>query len=161
MKTRVLTGSAILLAVVLMLLSRLLTLYIFDVFITICAVVACIEISTSLTKANKPVDSFVACSIPVVLYACSIIGILTNQKLAYYFICLGCVFIFYFILAFVLALVFKNKTKNEIILARFKKSVQCYSALKGLRTCFVVFYPAILFLAFTCLIVFLIPTGSN
>ena len=148
MKTRVLTGSAILLAVALMLLSRLLTLYVFDVFITICAVVACIEIATTLTKANKPVNSMIACSIPVVLYTLLLIGILTEMKLAYYFICLACVLVFYFALTFVLAIVLKNKTQNEMILTRFKKNEYRYAVIKGLRTCFVVFYPAILFLSF-------------
>lgn len=148
MKTRVLTGAAFLFAVILMLVSRMLTLYIFDIFITICAVVACIEVASALTKANKPVDLVVACSIPVVLFTCSIIGILLQLSVAYYFICLACILVFYFILVFVLTLLLKSKTKNEIILTRFKKNVYCYAAIKSLRTCFVLFYPAILFLTF-------------
>ncbi len=148
MKTRVFTGAAIFLAVVLMLVSRLLTLYVFDVFITICAVVACMEVASALTKANKPVDLMVACSIPVVLFTCSIIGILLQLSIAYYFICLACVLVLYFALVFALTVFLKSKTKNEMILTRFKKNIYWYSAIKGLRTCFVIFYPAILFLAF-------------
>lgn len=148
MKTRVFTGAAIFLAVVLMFVSRLLTLYVFDVFITICAVVACMEVASALTKASKPVDLTVACSIPVVLFTCSIIGILLQLSVAYYFICLACVLVLYFALVFALTLFLKSKTKNEMILTRFKKNIYWYSAIKGLRTCIVVFYPAILFLAF-------------
>ena len=151
MKTRIITGSAILLAVALMFVSRLLSLYIFDVFITICGVVACIEIATTLTKANKPVNSIVACSMPVVLFLFFIIGILTCNTLAYYLISLSCVVVAYFILVFCLTLFMNAKTKNEMILTRYKKNIYCYSAIKALRSVFVLFYPAILFLSF-CLI---------
>ena len=86
MKTRLITGSFIIVLVVLMFLSRMITPYIFDVFITLLSIMGCIEIAMAYSNVNKFINVAVGCTMPIVLFIGSIIGILNKRPFAYYLI---------------------------------------------------------------------------
>ena len=148
MKTRLITGSCIVALVVLMFLSRMLTPYIFDVFITLLAIVGCIEIAMAYNNVNKYVNIAIGCTMPIVLFIGSILGILNKRPFAYYLVYILSMLVIYFILVFFVTLFSKDQTREEMLLSRAKYGVAKYSAIKSLRTCSLYLYPSLFFLCF-------------
>lgn len=148
MKKRVLTGSVILIAVVLFFLSRMLTPYIFDCFIALCGIVACIEIAQIQNKAGKNVNVALVCTMPITILVGTIIGILNKRGFAYYLVYVLCLIIFYFILAFIFALITKKDSLKELHMSRKTYGLAKYSVIKALRTVFLFIYPSFFFASF-------------
>ena len=152
MKKRLITGVFFILALVVLFFSRLLTLYVFDLAIAGLAVMACVEIARALERSKKYTHIAIAGSIPAVMYIAFVILKERGLTWQYYVVTLLGILVFYFFVIFLLTLMLKKNTKNEMDkygLKEVKTSV--YAFEKAFNSLFLVFYPSILFMGLVAL----------
>ena len=152
MKKRLITGVFFILALVVLFISRLLTLYVFDLAIAGLAVMACVEIARALERSKKYTHIAIAGSIPAVMYIVFIIFKEKQFTWQYYVVGLLGVLVLYFFVIFLLTLILKKNTSEEMEkygLKGVKPSV--YAFEKAFNSLFLVFYPSILFMGIVAL----------
>ena len=146
MKQRLITGIGIVATIVLMFLSRSLTLYVFDAFVAVLAVLAGIEFSKLLTKSKYYNFPIMITIFPAIVYTCYMLC--TYKKLDGYLIFVILIGIILLLLLgmFFYSLIFKNKTKEEMYVLGIKSSLTSYAFQKATQTMFGFFYPTVFML---------------
>ncbi len=151
MKQRTITGAIIVATIILVLLARQLTTYIFDAFILLLSFIATYEMTNLLAKMNLYNNKYFALSYPFLAYGLFILGINTSMK--WYMIVLielALIVVFFGVLA-MLGLILSKKTKNEIETRNLKIKVERFSMYKTIHTMFAYFYPSLLMLFFVAI----------
>ena len=141
MKQRLLTGLAIIATLILVFFSRSLTLYIFDAFIGIIAILASLEFSRLLTKMKYYNFPIIIGIFPTLFYITFMLG--SYYKLPLYLIIVMIVGLMLVIMLglFLFSLIFKKKTLNEMKIREVRTSLSNYSFQKATQTMFGMFYP--------------------
>ena len=148
MKQRFLTGAIIFATLVLVLLSKQLTPFIFDGFVLILAMLACYEMSNLMAKMGQYNNKYFAICYPLFAYALYILG--TSMDMKWYILLLVELSL---IIVFVMAQWFFNlinykQTQNEIQTRNLKLKVETFSIYKAIQTMIIYLYPALLMLFF-------------
>jgi CDP-diglyceride synthetase len=149
MKKRLLTGSIILLAYIVVLFSARYTPYVFDLFIGLIAIMGCVEVSRVLERKKVFTNIiFIGC-FPAILYIAMSVGIYNERGWMHYLAYFIGVLLSLFLINFLYTIIFKTNTLKE----KKKYNVQDlsntkYAFTKCMNSTFVMIYPAILFCAF-------------
>lgn len=148
MKQRTLTGAMILATLILVIVARQITPYIFDAFILILAVVASYEMSNLFAKMGLYNNKYFAMSYPVLAYGFFIFGINTSMKW-YVMLLVELSLIIVFVMGqWLYNLCTYKQQKNEILTRNLKIRVDNFSIYKSIHTMFIYLYPAFLMLFF-------------
>ena len=145
MKKRVMSGAIVFLVMVLMIASRLITPYIFDIVILIAGTVGVLEVVKALSNKGRVVNENMASTFMFVSYVGVIFAIMNKGTLLQLLLYFGCMLVAYFLISLVLALSFKDVTKTEMIRSNYIGSYKKYVISKAFRSVFVMIYPALLF----------------
>ncbi len=151
MKQRTITGAIIIATIILVLLARQLTTYIFDVFILLLSFIATYEMTNLLAKMNLYNNKYFAMCYPFFAYGLFILGINTSMK--WYMIILielALIVAFFGVLAMI-GILLNKRTKNEIETRNLKLKVERFSMYKTIHTMFAYFYPSLLMLFFVAI----------
>lgn len=146
MKKRIITGSIILIALAVAILSRFLTTYIFDVMFGVVACIACVEVAKVNEKRKIIVSPAMAGTFPIILYVGLLIGMLNSRPAIYFIIYIVFAFILFFLLIYLSALLFKADTTAEMDKYAITDSLKKFALKKGLYAIYILFYPALLML---------------
>ena len=148
MKQRTMTGAIIVATIILVLIARQLSTYIFDAFILLLALEATYEITNILAKMGCYNNKYFACAYPFFAYGLYILGLMTSmQWYMLLLIELLLIIVFFVVLAF-MGIIFSRRTKNEIETRNLKIKVERFSMYKTIHTMFAYFYPALLMMFF-------------
>ena len=145
MKKRILTGALMLLVVALFLVSRVYTVYAFDLLIGLLAIVGCVEVSRVLERRRVfTTIIFIGC-FPVILYIALILGIHFERDWQYLLLYFIVILIGLFVINFLYTVCFKGHTDREKDKYGVFSSNSKYAFQKAMNSTFVMIYPAILF----------------
>lgn len=145
MKQRLITGTFILIGIVLLIVSKLLTPIIFDFGIGVLAVIGAVEVARVFERSGKHSNIVMASIYPVISY----LGICL--AFAYAWNWLGYVawfvgsFIAYFLLIFAMSYILKARTEKEIKDKKLEISFSRFALYKAINTIVVCIYPTIMF----------------
>ncbi len=141
MKQRFLTGIAMIALLVLVFFSRSLTLYVFDVFIGLLAILAGLEFSRLLTKMGYYNFNIIIGIFPTLFYLAFMLS--TYFKLPIYLVLVIIVALILLLnlWLFLFCVIFKKKTLNEMNIRGVRTSLTTYSFQKSTQTMFGMFYP--------------------
>lgn len=145
MKNRVITGSVIVVAVVLAILSKWLTPFVFDAFIGVVAVFACVEVARAAERMKKYSNITIASLYTPVAYLGLMLGMYFKLEFMWLIlIILGTLFVMC-ILAYSIALIFRKNTTKEMEKYGYELGFARYSLDKAVNTLVVMIYPGLLF----------------
>lgn len=148
MKQRIITGATLVAILVLVLLARQLSTYIFDAFIVLVAMYACYETSRLFAKMGIYNNKYFAVTYPLLAYGLFILCLNLDMRW-YMIILLELALIIVFVMAqWFLSLIMYKSTKNEIATRNLKLRVESFSIYKAIQTMYIYFYPAVLMLFF-------------
>ena len=141
MKQRLLTGVAIIAALILVFFSRTLTLYVFDAFIGIIAILASLEFSKLLTRTGYYNFPVIIGIFPTLFYIAFMLCSHFNLPLYLIMVIIVAIALVLMLGLFLYSLIFKKRTLNEMNLRGVKTSLSTYSFQKAVQTLFGMFYP--------------------
>ena len=145
MKKRVLTGAIIVLVVALAFVSKIWTNYVFDLLIGALGVVACVEMARVFERMKKYTNITVAALFaPMVYLAITLALYFELDKLWYILIIFGVVIVLALV-TYIIALLFKKNTSNEMEHYKYEGKFSKYCFEKMLNTFVVMIYPGVLF----------------
>ncbi|HBP43731.1 MAG TPA: hypothetical protein DD621_03560 [Clostridiales bacterium] len=145
MKTRLLTSTYIVIALILTLVSRMLTPYIFDIVIGAMAVMGCVEVGRVFERSKQYNNIYLVGSFPAVLFVGFVIAFVYSFVWQYYLLMIiGLVFA-YFIIAFLLTLILKKQTDREMSKYQIEEKRVVYALKKAINSSIILIYPALLF----------------
>ncbi|MBE5735282.1 MAG: phosphatidate cytidylyltransferase [Clostridiales bacterium] len=145
MKKRVISATFVFVVMAIMIASRLLTPYVFDVCVLIAGTIGILEIVKALANKGKVVNENMASTYMFVLYVGIIYAILSKGTLLQLLLYFACVLVAYFILNILLSLSFKDATKTEMLRSNYTGTYRRYVVLKAFRSVGLLIYPALLF----------------
>lgn len=145
MKTRVITGSFILLGLVCAIFLRYQTSYVFDVIFLAIATVACLEISKALKSNGKFTNTIFVALYPLILYMALFVGLLRGFPYYYFILLYPIVIAGIFIINLILSLSLTKQTKRQLEIVKIKMSYVEFALQKTGNSMFVLIYPAMLF----------------
>ncbi len=148
MKQRIITGATLVAILVLVLLARQLSTYIFDAFMVIIAMYACYETSHLFAKMGVYNNKYFAIAYPLFAYGLFVLCLNLGMRW-YMLILMELALIIVFVMAqWFLSLIMYKSTKNEIATRNLKLRVESFSIYKAIQTMYIYLYPAILMLFF-------------
>ena len=148
MKQRIITGATLVAILVLVLLARQLSTYIFDAFMVIIAMYACYETSRLFAKMGVYNNKYFAIAYPLFAYGLFVLCLNLGMRW-YMLILMELALIIVFVMAqWFLSLIMYKSTKNEIATRNLKLRVESFSIYKAIQTMYIYLYPAILMLFF-------------
>lgn len=151
MKKRLMTGLGIIAVLIIVLFARQASIYIFDAFIVLLAVLASIEMSKLLARNNMYNNMYFAIAYPILSYGLFQLTVQTQMASYMIFVLqVALIVLMTGVLALVGMFSVKN-TKNEIETRKLKLGVEKFSMFKSIHTMFAYFYPAVLMLFFVYL----------
>lgn len=145
MKKRILTGSIIVLIVALAFVSRIWTTYVFDLLIGVLAVVGCVEVARAFERMKKYNNITIAALYAPIVYLAISIGIYFKLYKLWYILIIVGVAIVMSLVAYLIALIFRKHTQNEMTHYEYKNSFAKYCLDKMMNTFMIIIYPGILF----------------
>jgi len=145
MKKRILSSIVIVAIMLIAIASRLLTPYIFDAIMIISGVWATIEMVRAYAKRKIFVSETLASSFVLVLYLVLTLCLMNNVTIAKTLLYFLFTIIGYFVFTFVLSVVFRDITREEMLKSNYMKSLTKYAFVKALRSIYILIYPAMLF----------------
>jgi len=148
MKKRLITGSVIVLAVTLFVITRLFTPYAFDLFIGILAVMGSIEVARVLERKRMFTNIPLIATFPALVYVAISIGLHNDRPAAFYLLYLLVIIFVLFIINFLVTLLWTSNTSKEKVKYGVYESDSKYAIKKSMNSTFVMIYPAILFSLF-------------
>ncbi len=148
MKKRFITSIFIVLGLGLAMVSRIWTLYLFDLLILGLAVMGAVEVARVLERQGKYTNFIIVGTMPALLYLLTILTINFDLKWQYLVIFLLSAIIFYFILVFLITLLAKKTTAQEMSKYEVNCSVSRYAVDKAMYSLSVLVYPTLLFMTF-------------
>ena len=144
MKQRLLTAGLMLLILVGVFTARALSLFVFDVFVVALCVIAGYESSKLFSKMGLYNNNFVVMLYPSLAY---LVFMLTYKLSVLYVVAFQILLlIFLFVVAFLLSIVLKNNSENEIKTRNLKVSKNKFAFNKALHSVFSMVYPSLLIL---------------
>lgn len=144
MKKRLLTGIFIILALAATLFLRSVSPYIADAVIIGLSTIACIEVSKTLNKGQRPCNTLITAIYPILIYVGFFIGIMNKVVFYYYIIYYLVVALVCLLFNFLMPFFFKKETEEEIKNSpNPKTSVKHYAWDKTINSMIVFAYPAI------------------
>ena len=146
MKQRFLTGIAIIAVLVLVFFSRSLTLYIFDVFVGLLAILAGLEFSKLLTKMGYYNFSIIIGIFPTLFYLSFMLSTYFQLPLYLVLVIIVALMLVLNLGLFLFSIIFKKKTLNEMKIRGIRTSLTTYSFQKSTQTMFGMFYPTFMFM---------------
>lgn len=148
MKKRFITSIFIVLGLGLAMVSRIWTLYLFDLLMLGLAVMGAVEVARVLERQGKYTNFIVVGTMPALLYLLTILTINFDLKWQYLVIFLLSAIIFYFLLVFAITLIMKKTTAQEMSKYEVNCSVSRYAVDKAMYSLSVLVYPTLLFMTF-------------
>lgn len=142
MKTRVLTGSALLAFMVLLFFTRSVTPYVFDAFIIYISVVGGLEMSNLLTRIGFYNSKITVGIYPLLSYGLFKLCVYEQLSLYLVFVLQIALLILTAGVVSFICLVSKKRSDNEIKTRKINCSVEQFSMFKGVQTLFALIYPA-------------------
>lgn len=151
MKQRTLTGAMIIATLILVLLARQVSTYIFDVFILLLAFEGAYEMSKILAKMNCYNSKYLIMSYPLFAYA--VFVLLINISAKWYMIILFELLLIILFVCFSLLLgIFRRKNiTNEIATRNLKIKNEMFVLYKSIHTLLGLIYPTLLLLFFVAI----------
>ncbi len=148
MKQRIITGATLVAILVLVIIARQLSTYVFDAFMVLIAMYACFETSRLFAKMGIYNNEYFAIAYPLFSYGLFILCLNLDMRW-YMLILLELALIIVFVMAqWFLSLMMFKSTKNEIATRKLKLKVETFSIYKAIQTIYIYFYPALLMLFF-------------
>lgn len=144
MKQRLLTGLAIIATLILVFFSRNLTLYIFDAFIGVIAILAGLEFSRLLTKTGYYNFAIIIGIFPTLFYLMFMLGVYFKLPIYLILVAIVGIMLLLMLCTFLYSVIFKKHTQNEMNLRKVRTSISTYSFQKATQTLFGMFYPSFL-----------------
>jgi len=151
MKERVLTGLMIFLVLVFSFLARELSLYVFDAFVIFVCIIGAHETSKLLAYMGYFNSNIFAIVYPILSYTLLLVTILTKTTLIYAVLWQFVLLIALMAINFVLHLLAKKTTNNEIKTRNYKESLTKFAIMKTLHTVFAMLYPTVLLMSLVLL----------
>jgi len=148
MKKRLITGTFIVLAVVLFVVTRLFTPYAFDIFMGILAVMGSIEVARVLERKRMFTSIPLVAAFPALIYVAMFIGIRGERQPIYYLLYFLVIILTLFIINFLVTILWSSNTNKEKVKYGVYESDSKYAIKKSMNTTFVMIYPAMLFSLF-------------
>ncbi len=145
MKTRVLTATYIVIALVIAFLSRLLTPYIFDILVGALAIMGAVEVGRVFERSRQFNNIYLVGSFAAVLYVGFVFAFTNNWVWQYYLLLILALMLAYFIITFILTLALKKQTMREISKYQVTDKIALYALKKAINTSVIVVYPTLLF----------------
>lgn len=148
MKKRLITSAFIVLALGLALVSRLWTLFVFDLFILGLGVMGAVEIARALERQGKYTNFVIVGTMPAVLYLLFILVIRFDLTWQYLLVMLLGSIIAYFVLIFLVTLLSKKTSHQEMAKYGLENvKLSRYALDKAMYSLSVLVYPTLLFMA--------------
>lgn len=144
MKDRIITGTVLVLSLLLVLWSRVLTPYIFDFCMGAITIVAIIEVARVLERRQIVVNTIVVGCYPAILFIGLAIGLANKLSYIYYFAYLLISLVVVFLINFVLTICLKSVTNREKERYGIYSSNVEYAFQKAMNSELVLIYPGIL-----------------
>lgn len=151
MKKRIFSSSIVVLIIILAFASRLITPYIFDVIMSLLAVMGCYEVSKVFKSANKPNYTSFALAFPIVMYIGLLIGIFYKRNYIFYFAYFLILFVALVLAIYIVALFDKKNNSNENIELGLNMSNSKFAFNKAMNTAYLFIYPSLFFFSLTLL----------
>lgn len=148
MKKRLITGTFIVLAVALFVITRLFTPYAFDIFMGLLAVMGSIEVARVLERKRMFTSIPLIAAFPAIVYVAMSIGIHNERQSIYYLLYLLVIIFVLFIINFLVSILWSSNTNKEKVKYGVYESDAKYSLKKSMNSTFVMIYPAMLFCLF-------------
>ena len=145
MKTRLLTSTYIVIALILAFVSRMLTPYIFDFVIGALAVIGAVEVGRVFERSHQYNNIYLVGSFPAVLFVGYVIGFVNGWFWQHYLILIICLMLVYFIVAYLLTLILKKQTARELSKYQITDTKGVYALKKAVNTSIIMVYPTVLF----------------
>ena len=147
MKQRLITGFFFVLGIILLIVSRFLTPFIFDLGIGAFAVLGAVEVARVFERGKRHLNIVMASIYPAIIYMGVCIAISKSWNwLGYLGWYVGSLVV-YFGIVFGISYVFINKTKEEMHAGKITTNIHMYSLTKAINTIAVCIYPTMLFSA--------------
>lgn len=147
MKTRMLTSTYIVIALILAFVSRMLTPYIFDFVIGALAVIGAVEVGRVFERSRQFNNIYLVGTFPAVLFVGYVIAFNNTWFWQHYlFLIIGLV-VFYFIICFLLTIILKKQTIREMNKYQIEDKTSVYALKKSINTSIILIYPTVLFSA--------------
>lgn len=144
MKTRILTGSALIAFMILLFFTKSVTPYIFDAFIAYVAVISGLEMANILSKFGYYNNKVAVAIYPILAYG--LFKLCTALELSLYLVIILQVALIILVAGVVMliCLLGKKNSDNEIKTRKINCSVEQFSMFKGVQTLFAMIYPGII-----------------
>ena len=148
MKQRLITGFFFVLGIILLIVSRFLTPFIFDLGIGAFAVLGAVEVARVFERSKRHLNIVMSSIYPAIIYLGVSIAISKDWNwLGYLGWYVGSLVV-YFLLVFAVNYIFINKTREEMKNNKIESNIHIYSLTKAINTIAVCIYPTMLFSAF-------------
>lgn len=144
MKTRILTGSALIAFMILLFFTKSVTPYIFDAFIAYLAVISGLEMANLMSKFGYYNNKIAVAVYPILAYA--LFKLCTALELSLYLVIILQVALIILVAGVVMliCLLGKKNSDNEIKTRKITCSVEQFSMFKGVQTLFAMLYPGLI-----------------
>ncbi len=151
MRQRTLTGAMIIATLILVLLARQISTYIFDVFILLLTFEGAYEMSKLLAKMNCYNNKYLILLYPLFAYGLFILSI--NLSAKWYMIVLFelLLIILFVIISLLIGTIRRKTTNNEIATRNLKIKNEMFVLYKSVHTLFGLIYPTLLVLFFVAI----------
>lgn len=147
MKQRLITGFFIVLGIILLVVSKFLTPFIFDLGIGVLAVIGAVEVARVFERSGRYSNIIMASIYPAILYFGICLALSKGWNwLGYVGWFVGSLLV-YFLMVFGVSYLLINKTREEIKNKKLDISIHKYALIKALNTIVVCVYPTMLFCA--------------
>lgn len=148
MKTRLLTSLCIVLTIALLfVLEVYVSAYFFDVFFMIIATIAAYEMSLLLTRMGKANNSIFILTYPAFVTVASVLGMYFGLNIGYVLLIDLAIAVLMFALCFLIGIIFKKTTLNEMRIRDIKdQKFARFSLKKSFNTFLGLIYPSFLLL---------------
>ena len=143
MTKKIITGTAIVAALVLMFFLRTLTTYVFDLAIVAVTVLATLEMSKLISKMGRFNNVYVAATFPPLMYIGAILLLVFGQPLYIIVLYMVGTALLFALATFIWGIIMKKRTANEIKMRKQQISVTKFSFKKSFHTLVSMIYPTV------------------
>ena len=148
MKQRLLTGIGIVAMLIVALVMRTITPYIFDLFIGLIGVYSICEMTKLLSKRGMYNNKFVPCIYFFLSYTLFVVCIVSSVALYMVLVYQIALLVATLLVQYLTMVILKKNTLNEIKTRKLNISNSRFAITKALNTCYACVYPALLFMLF-------------
>lgn len=145
MKTRIITSVYLVVALIVAFASRVLTPYIFDLLIGAMAIMGAVEMGRVFERSKQYNNIYLVGTFPAVLYVGFVVAFTNYWQWQYYLLLVLGLMAVYFVISFLISVIFKKHTENEISKYQSPDNVCVFALKKAINTSIIVVYPTLLF----------------